>query len=446
MARMPGAEWLGEHSPKTAMERYDAVCLHTIVGFAPAHAAHFSVKADGTILQSRDTAYRSGANLDGNHRIIAVEVEDHGPVFGVWDTHDGHAVPAFTEPQVEAIARIVAWAHITHGIPAQPCPNSRPSSRGVAYHRQGVDGDFSAYRYPGRVAGGEVWTKTHGKVCPGDRRIAQIPQVVALAKELLMPKPVPWKRPTWRRPQAPEVVAYANIFDGLPRAAAKAAFDAVRASGAQLVGLGEWGPGRQGILDADEAFTWFKPGPTCPPVGADKTRYTCVTVRKRLLAKGRDVDRKPGGQPSRTHLDDTFATVAVFQERGTGDLVTVINAHLPSASSQIQDPAEPGVWRRLFGALTPRARMARECKRELRAIVKRHWARGRRVYLVGDMNIHNMRLRPLTSCWADRELRPTLNRSTYDMVLAQQPAAAVRLIKTPSDHKAVVATYPKGKP
>jgi hypothetical protein len=250
---------------------------------------------------------------------------------------------------------------------------------------------------------------------------------------------VPWKRPAWPKPRWREVLAYANVFDGLSHADAKIAFDEVRASEAQLVGLGEWGPGRQDILDADEAFTWVKPGPACPPVGADKARYVSVTAHMRLIAKGRAVDRKPNGQPSRTHLGDLYATVSVWQERPTGDLVTVVNAHLPSASSKA------GIWRRIAGALSPRARMAREAKREVRAIVKRHWAFGRRVYVVGDMNIHNMQLRPLVSCWEGRTLRPTLNRSTYDMVLAQQPAADVRLIKTPSDHKAVVATYPKGK-
>ena len=82
MARMPGAVWMGEQSPQVQMDRYDIVCVHTIVGYAPAHAAHFSTKADGTIIQSRDTAYRSAANLNGNHRVIAIENEDHGPAFG----------------------------------------------------------------------------------------------------------------------------------------------------------------------------------------------------------------------------------------------------------------------------------------------------------------------------------------------------------------------------
>jgi hypothetical protein len=182
---MPQARWLGEHSPKTPMQRYDIVCVHTIVGFAPAHAAHFSVHHDGTIDQSRDTRYRSAANLNGNHRVIAIENEDHGAGFPSWGTNDGHAVPALTAAQVEANAKILAWAHTTHGIPLQLCPNSKPTSRGLAYHRQGIDGNWAGYKYGGRVSGGEVWSTSRGKVCPGDRRIDQLPAILARAKQIV---------------------------------------------------------------------------------------------------------------------------------------------------------------------------------------------------------------------------------------------------------------------
>ncbi|CAI9417424.1 peptidoglycan recognition protein family protein [Nocardioides sp. T2.26MG-1] len=179
MARMPGTEWVGEQSPRVPMERYDIVCVHTIVGYAPAHAAHFSVRRDGHIFQSRDTAYRSAANLDGNHRVIAIENEDHGDPFPTWT---GSNVPALTDAQVAANARILRWAHEEHGVPLQLCPNSRPASRGLAYHRQGIDGAFTD-GYPGRVPGGETWTTSPGKVCPGRNRIAQIPTILNLAQE-----------------------------------------------------------------------------------------------------------------------------------------------------------------------------------------------------------------------------------------------------------------------
>jgi hypothetical protein len=175
MARMPGAKWLGEHSPRRLMSRYDIVCVHTIVGYAPAHAAHFSVKKDGTILQSRDTKYRSAANLDGNHRVIAIENEDAA-----------QDVPLSPE-QVVSNARILAWVHKTHGTPLQMAPNSRPTSRGLAYHRQGVDGNFGGYDYPGRVSGGEKWSSSFGKVCPRDKRIAQLPEILRRAKLIANP-------------------------------------------------------------------------------------------------------------------------------------------------------------------------------------------------------------------------------------------------------------------
>jgi hypothetical protein len=184
MARMPGAVWVGPHHDNGTMSRYDIVCVHTIVGTAPAHAAHFSTTAGGTIYQSRDTAYRSAANADGNYRIIAVENADRGTGFPNWNINDGHAVPAFTDEQVTAIAKILAWAHKTHGVPLQLCPNSKPGSRGLAYHRQGIDGNFGGYRYGGRVSGGELWTAAYGKVCPGDRRIAQLPEILARAKRI----------------------------------------------------------------------------------------------------------------------------------------------------------------------------------------------------------------------------------------------------------------------
>ena len=182
MARMPGAEWLGEQSPRTPMDRYDVVCIHTIVGFAPAHAAHFSVKLDGMILQSRDTKYRSGANLDGNHRVIAIENEDAAK-----------DIP-LTPEQVESNAQILAWANRVHDIPLQLCPDSRASSRGIAVHRQGIDGNFTLpsrtlglprSMWLGRVSGGEHWSTSTGKVCPRDNKIAQVPAVLARAKQII---------------------------------------------------------------------------------------------------------------------------------------------------------------------------------------------------------------------------------------------------------------------
>lgn len=178
MAVMPGAHFLDAVRGST-MIRYDVLCVHTIVGYAPANAAHFSTQGNGYVWQSRDTLYRSAANLNGNPRVIAVENEDHGAAYGAWS---GSNVPSFTAAQIEALAKICAWAYRTHGIPLVHCPDSKPGSRGVAFHRQGIDGNFVPYN--GRVPGGELWSSSGGKVCPGDRRIAQMAQIINRARQL----------------------------------------------------------------------------------------------------------------------------------------------------------------------------------------------------------------------------------------------------------------------
>jgi hypothetical protein len=170
------------------MARYDLVVVHTMVGSLPGTDgyfrgltngvnSHFGTGGDGAIWQWVDTAVRSGANGGGNHRAITIENADMGPQFAAWNTRDGAAVPAFTPQQIEANARICAWANREHGVPLVPAPNSLPGARGIGYHRLGID--------PWRVVGGEVWSSSAGKVCPANRRIAQIPQIIARARQLV---------------------------------------------------------------------------------------------------------------------------------------------------------------------------------------------------------------------------------------------------------------------
>lgn len=177
MPRMPFTTWdpaIDGNSSKACTP--DIVCVHTIVGFPPAKAAHFSTRGDGFTWQHRDTTRQSAANYNGNGNVIAIENADHGPGFPAWNTNDGHVVPGFTAAQIEAIAIILVFCHRAHGIPLELIPDSRPGRRGVGYHRQGIDSpnNFAGYVYKGRVSGGVLWTKATGKVCPGDRRITQL--------------------------------------------------------------------------------------------------------------------------------------------------------------------------------------------------------------------------------------------------------------------------------
>lgn len=179
MAWMPGVDTSRKANDgnSTMVCNPNVVCTHTIVGYAPALAAHFSVRADGYIWQHRDTNRQSAANYQGNPHVIAIETEDHGSVFGSWS---GSNVPRWTPQQIESIARIFAWASQTHGIPLIQLPNSKRNSTGMGFHRQGIDGNFNN----GRVAGGEIWSTSKGKVCPGDNRIAQMPEIISRAREI----------------------------------------------------------------------------------------------------------------------------------------------------------------------------------------------------------------------------------------------------------------------
>lgn len=185
----PGAEYrpLGTQTqPK--MTSHDIICLHTMVGSLEGTdvyfrsggyggtESHFGVGHDGTVYQWQDLAFTADANLDGNGRVISIETADSGPGFPKWSGSD---VPAWLPAQVDAIADLVAWLASNFDIPCAPIPDSRPGRRGVGYHRLGID--------PWRVADGEHWSTSRGKVCPGDRRIAQLPAVIAAAASIINP-------------------------------------------------------------------------------------------------------------------------------------------------------------------------------------------------------------------------------------------------------------------
>lgn len=185
MARMPGVPWrplASNWASQPALSAHHIVCLHTMVGSLSSAEnyfrlegyggaeSHFGVGYNGTIYQWQDTSRRADANLDGNDRVISIETADMGTGFPAWS---GTNVPAWTSAQLDAIARILAWCHTEHGIPLKLIPNSAQSSRGIGYHRQGVD--------PWRCSSCELWSNVYGKVCPGDRRITQIPTVIARA-------------------------------------------------------------------------------------------------------------------------------------------------------------------------------------------------------------------------------------------------------------------------
>jgi hypothetical protein len=186
----PGAEYdpLG---PQTAprMSRHDIVCLHTMDGTFKGtdqgfHASgyegkesHFGVAGDGRLKQWQDLDFRADANLKGNHRVISIETADRGEDFPKWSGGD---VPPWTDAQIDVIVALLRWLCDTFDIPKELVPDSRHDRRGIAYHRLGVPhstGKSDAPGGPWHASGCEKWS-TGPKSCPGDRRIAQLKEIV----------------------------------------------------------------------------------------------------------------------------------------------------------------------------------------------------------------------------------------------------------------------------
>ncbi len=186
MAVYPKANYrpLGTQTEARLAKKHKVI-LHTMVGslwgtdsyfrqegFSGVES-HFGVGGDGEVLQWQDTEYEADAQLQGNDDCISIETADHGPEFPSWS---GSNVPSWTSAQLEEIAQIVAWVCKTHNIPCVLITDTEDSTKGVGYHRQGID----PYR-----THGETYSNSFGKVCPGDRRVAQVPKVIERANEIL---------------------------------------------------------------------------------------------------------------------------------------------------------------------------------------------------------------------------------------------------------------------
>jgi hypothetical protein len=157
--------------------------MHSYFNVSGRATSHFYLGRDGELEQYIETDHQSTANLEGNRDCITVESWDGYPAWS------GSNVPPWTPAQVETLTRLAAWCHERHGIPLAQLPSSRPGTTGVGWHRQGIDGNFPTGLLAGRVSGGEKWSSSGGKVCPGDRRIAQIPDIIRRARGTGTPRP-----------------------------------------------------------------------------------------------------------------------------------------------------------------------------------------------------------------------------------------------------------------
>lgn len=143
--------------------------------------SHFYVTRDGGVEQYQDTDYRASCDLDGNADTISIETWDgyRSGYPGYWKTDSD--VPPWNDAQVRAIVDLVRWIYEEHPtIPRKLATDNRRgiTSHGLSWHRLGVVG---APGYVPVTSGGLRYSTSVGKICPGPRRIGQVPGILRAA-------------------------------------------------------------------------------------------------------------------------------------------------------------------------------------------------------------------------------------------------------------------------
>lgn len=116
-------------------------------------SAHFGVGLDGQCLQWVDTDQMAWHACNANGRSIGVETE-------------GYAGQPFTSRQVSTIAHLFSWAHETYPSISMWMNTNPVSGSGLSYHG----------------LGGADWCGHYS--CPGDPRIRQLRDILAMAKRV----------------------------------------------------------------------------------------------------------------------------------------------------------------------------------------------------------------------------------------------------------------------
>lgn len=247
-------------------------------------------------------------------------------------------------------------------------------------------------------------------------------------------------------------VVSANLLYTLPKAPARVALDLVLADEPDLVGLQEWYLPRLGLLRRTgdvllepSAGLLRVPAPDTPRyhwvatladgnvAGARADRFDLVEGRSVLLTGiGRSdrPDRFLSTEPPR------LAAVGIFRDLVIDRTVALVSYHL------VPGVEADGEYREDRPLLVARHRQE---VRRIESLVSELARSGHTVYAVGDANYHLQRIAGLTSSWEGREGDPgTWGRGTrkLDDVHGPGPASEVRLIVTPSDHRAVLAVRP----
>lgn len=129
--------------------------------------------ANGTV-----DAFQEGRG-DVREWSLAYETADSG-------TLADPSISAFTEPQMETLAQVLAYESITHGIPL---------TAPTAWHGAGTAAHTDPFGYP-------FWTTVRGKTCPGSKKKAQLRDVVIPRARVIVAE---WTAPPPTLPPIPGV-------------------------------------------------------------------------------------------------------------------------------------------------------------------------------------------------------------------------------------------------
>ncbi|MFE0762631.1 N-acetylmuramoyl-L-alanine amidase [Streptomyces smyrnaeus] len=161
---MPGATWrpISTNYTNGGQSSVRGVVVHIMAGtlsgtdswFRNPRArasSHFGTGRTGALYQWVDTSDRAWAQASGNSSWLSVE-------------NEGKGGDRLTDAQLDANARVLAWAHERYGVPLKVATST--SDRGLAYH----------------ALGGSAWGGHTS--CPGSRIVAQLPEIVDRAARL----------------------------------------------------------------------------------------------------------------------------------------------------------------------------------------------------------------------------------------------------------------------
>lgn len=232
-------------------------------------------------------------------------------------------------------------------------------------------------------------------------------------------------------------IATANVRDTLDLAAAEQALRLVLAADPDLVFLEEWGTSRDGMLERvcrELGYRWARAKEGGGPVVWRASLWHAAHVRATVIAKPGFMGHLPGRKDT---LPPSYVTVVVLID-DYGHETTAVEFHL-TANVQYGSGYRKG---REFAM---RVRRHKKERRGLARVGNSHKRAGRKVRMGGDSNFAGMTIPGFVSCW---EGHPggSLGGRPVDIVFSDERAAGVLTITTKSDHKAVVADYPKETP